>query len=204
MKKILSFFWLLFAVQACINPNIDPDTSTDASDFENIPIADEFDYSTSQTIEVNIQDNSSGVRYDLYTLESDTNNLQLVSGSPVQGLFRTFITLPNSSTQLYMTRNENGQFSSVVLDIQQGRVDFNYEQAQGRGGRLKNGCTEYLYAVNGNGGFFTIDVESGEYASEQLPNLAGGGSIACAVDRANRKCYYNTGTTLRYYDIDAG
>ena len=40
------------------------------------------------------------------------------------------------------------------------------------------------------------------YSETALSSLVGGGSIACAVDRTNRLCYYNTGTTLRYYDID--
>ena len=65
-------------------------------------------------------------------------------------------------------------------------------------------CTETLYAVNGQGGFYTIDVETGDYSATTMPNLAGGGSIACAVDQENGIMYYNTSTTLRYYDYNAG
>lgn len=65
-------------------------------------------------------------------------------------------------------------------------------------------CSETLYAVNGSGGFYSIDVESGSYSATPLPNLTGGGSIACAVDQENDLVYYNTGTTLRSYNYSTG
>ena len=203
LQYFICLFIFTLIIQSCVRNEVEPGDEGSEEDFENIAIADDFDYATSQDVEVIINDGNQGVRYDIYTLEADTSNLQLASGTPFQGVFRTKLTIPTSTSQLYLIRNQAGNFNTQIVDINGGRAEFTFDQGRGTKSS-KNDCTEKLYAVNGNGQFYRIDNESGNYEEEQLSDLAGGGSIACAVDRANRKCYYNTGTTLRYYDIDAG
>ena len=56
--------------------------------------------------------------------------------------------------------------------------------------------------MNGQAGFYEIDVTSDEYVTTQLPNLPGG-SIANAMDQDNGLVYINVGTTLYKYDVEA-
>lgn len=108
--------------------------------------------------------------------------------------------IPTFCDRIKVERNANGALSVDYLPINGNTASIAYNK---RNGKAQN-CSETLYAVNGQGGFYTIDVESGTYAATTLPNLVGGGSIACAVDQENEIVYYNTGTTLRYYDYQAG
>lgn len=63
-------------------------------------------------------------------------------------------------------------------------------------------CQDRLYAVeNSFGGFWEIDLQESGYTEKQMPNLTGGGSIACALDQANNLVYYNVGRTLYQYDV---
>ncbi len=194
-------------VMSCIEGDVGPG---DANDLETIQVPEEFDFNTAGEVEINIQDANldNVIRYSVYSFGADTLNDLIVTGfTNSDGLFNTRVSLPNYLEKVYVVRNDRGQFDGFELPLNAGLVDFTYTGPGSRTSRqfkTQTGCTEVLYAVNNQGGFYTIDNESGNYEETVLPNLEGGGSIACAVDRANRKTYYNTGTTLRYYDIDNG
>ena len=61
-----------------------------------------------------------------------------------------------------------------------------------------------LCAVNAQRGFYVIDNSSGNFEETVLPNLAGGGSIACALDQENGYVYYNVNRTMYRYDVNSG
>ncbi len=201
---------MLLLLNNCVDKDINPKGSGDSDNLETVVVPEEFDFNTADQIAINIQDpvTANRIKYSIYTFGADTLNDLVASGfTDGLGAFSTNVTVPDYLSEVYIVRNENGNFSGFEVPVQSGVVNFDYTTSSGRNARFfggQNGCTEVLYAVNSQGGFYTIDNESGGYEETVLPNLTGGGSIACAVDRANRLTYYNTGTTMRYYDIDNG
>ncbi|MEO1050708.1 MAG: LruC domain-containing protein [Bacteroidota bacterium] len=195
---------LVLMLSACIDRDITPNSGS-SDDIQDLVVPQTFDFTTTQTIDLTIteDDNEAGVRYDIYTLSSDTLNGLVTSGFSDQGgQYSTRLVIPNYLEKLYIKKNRNGQFESMEVELNSDQVGITFKSKPGgRFSRTEN-CSELLYAVNGDGGFYTIDNESGIYDEVRLSDLEGGGSIACAVDRANRIVYYNTGNTLRYYDID--
>ncbi len=189
---------------ACTRDFIEESDDLAPTDFEEIEVSENFEFSTSQEVQITLSDNETNVRYDIYTLEPDSTNILVASGAPQNGQFQYTLKLPGSVEQLYVQRNATGSFSSAVVNIINKQADHAFTgKSKTKSGVLKDGCFEQLYVVNGQGGFYTINNESGNYEETQLPNLLGGGSIACAVDRANKLCYYNVGQTLYKYDIVA-
>ncbi len=195
---------LLICLCACTRSELEIDALQEPSEFEMMNIPEGFDYATTQTVEITIQDTASHVIYSLYTYEGDTSNFQIATGAPVQGVYRYEATLPSSTQELFLSRNQLGVFSTTILAINQGKANFNYDPSKMTSKTDKADCAESLYAVNNQGQFFRIDLEDANYTNHPLPDLEGGGSIACAVDRSNNRVYYNTGTTLRAYSLESG
>lgn len=195
-------------VAACVDRDVKPQSPAGEENLDTVEVPEEFEFETSGMVEINIQDANIDelIKYSIYSFGADTLNDLVATGfTDNSGSFSTVLNLPNYLQKVYVVRNHKGKFDGFALPIESGTVSLNYTEPGGKTGRYfssQEGCTEVLYAVNSKGRFFTIDNESGSYTETTLPDLDGGGSIACAVDRANRKTYYNTGTTLRYYDID--
>ncbi|MDN5200187.1 LruC domain-containing protein [Fulvivirgaceae bacterium BMA10] len=201
---------LLFVTLSCVKDELGKGNNN-GGDLDEISVPEEFNFETSGKIDIAIQDDlaNGDVKYSIYSFDADTLNDLIVTGAPNSaGLFSTSVTLPTFLEKVYIIRNHGGLFEGVEVPITNNQISYTYNA--GSGGRMsryfnsREGCHELLYAVNNQGGFYTINNESGLYEETVLPNLEGGGSIACAVDRVRRITYYNTGTTLRYYDIDAG
>jgi len=110
------------------------------------------------------------------------------------------LVIPLFCPRLRVERNASGSITSSFYSLNSDTINTSF---QGKRGAAED-CRETLYAVNGQRGFYALNVEDGSYASTALPNPVGGGSIACAVNKDNTIVYYNTGTTLRYYDYKDG
>lgn len=175
--------------------NVDPNVS-----IENLKVSPDFDFRTDEQITLSVNDRETyRVKYTVYASFDAQNEEKIASFLSQGNLNQKVLTVPRFCKRLKVVRNANGALSTEFIDITGASASLNYNK------RAKNNaCSETLYAVNGQGGFYTIDVESGTYDASPLPNLVGGGSIACAVDQENEKVYYNTGKTLRYYDYNAG
>ena len=208
-KRNACYLLMVFMlITACVDKDIKPGTPSGDGSLDTVEVPEDFEFETSGEVEINIQDTDTEniIKYSIYSFGADTLNDLVASGfTDNSGLFTTSISLPNYLEKVYVVRNNKGQFDGFELPVESGMISLNYAAQGGRAGRhfsSQEGCTEVLYAVNSKGQFFTIDNENGSYEETALPDLEGGGSIACAVDRTNRVTYYNTGTTLRYYDID--
>lgn len=204
MKKIyLAIGIITFLMTSCFKEQFDEqkkDLEVNVSEktMEELKIPDDFTFSTATTISLVIKDDTEYTRYDLYDEDNKTDIIG--SGFVNKGELKLSMTIPSNLTNFYAIRTTVKGKTTHTIPVTSPITSYDINSTNKR---VAEDCTEKLYAVNGNGGFYRIDNESDNYDTETLPNLRGGGSIACAVDRENRKVYYNTGTTLRYYDIDA-
>lgn len=204
MRRILILTAGILIIFSCIKKDDDlfNNSSTDLSDLQ---VSDDFEFKTSQEVAIELKDNAGDgkVRYDIYTNEDDINKNFIGAGTTVDGIYKTNVTVSSSSSSIKVIRKLYGTFEEFTIDIENNSVYYDFATSSSKKSKVTSiGCHEKLYAVNSGGGFYTINIDS-NYIETQLPNLQGGGSIACAVDRANRKCYYNVNQTLYYYDIDA-
>ncbi|MEM1135193.1 MAG: LruC domain-containing protein [Bacteroidota bacterium] len=190
----------------------DLDTKNQSFDMEELLIPEGFNYRTSHAVTVQIKEaNPDGyAKYNLYRLDETQQKELLVSGFSIEnGLFKTTLALPLYQQEVRIERSRNGKVTTATVAIQNDQLIHTFNEAENVSSshkawsnqRTAASCVEQLYAVNGDGGFYSINSESGNFEETVLSNLLGGGSIACAVDRSLKKVYYNTGTTLRYYDI---
>ncbi len=178
------------------NPGPDPNVS-----IEDLVVSPNFDFRTETQVTLSINDPETyRVKYTVYA--AFNNQIEERIGSFLaNGNTMSFkLTVPTFCDRLKVERNANGARSVEYVSISGSTASIAFNKRQGKA----MNCSETLYAVNGQGEFYTIDVEGGNYDATPLPNLVGGGSIACAVDQENGIVYYNTGTTLRYYDYGAG
>jgi len=174
----------------------DPDVS-----IQDLVVDPNFNFRTDEQITLNITDPETyRVKYTVYAAFDGQTEEKIASFFPQGNTSQIPLTIPTFCDRIKVERNANGAISIDYIYISGSNAFITYNK---RRGKVQN-CSETLYAVNGQGGFYSIDVESGTYAATSLPNLQGGGSIACAVDQENDIVYYNTGTTLRYYDYVAG
>ena len=175
-----------------LNPNVA---------IEDLVVSPGFDFRTDEQITLSITDPETyRVKYTVYAAFNAQQEEKVASFLANGNSMNVNLTVPTFCNRLKVERNANGAISVQYVSISGGGAAITFSK---RMNKAMN-CSETLYAVNGNGGFYTIDVESGTYNATTLPTLEGGGSIACAVDQENDLMYYNTGTTLRYYDYSAG
>jgi len=178
-------------------PTFDPNV-----DIEDLRVSEDFDFRTEEQVTLTINDPETyRVKYTVYAA-FDNQEQEKVASFLSQGNTTTMkITLPTYCDRVKVERNVNGALSAQFAYISGQNASLSFQRSLGKN---MNGCAETLYAVNGQGDFYTINVEDGSYAVTAMPNLAGGGSIACAVDQETNRMYYNTNNTLRYYDYNAG
>lgn len=194
-----------------------------------LSIPDGFDFSTYHSVKINIVDNGSYAKYDIYaysdelygvgveTFENEQGETvtetaykselleKLVfSGVAKNGVLQQTINLPKFYDKVYIRRNENLQFSSSIEDIVDQEVNYNAAEAKKsvKSNRQKN-AIDYLYGVNGDSQLFQIDPLTGALTDiSQMPM----GSVSCAMDQAN-KILYAVGRSAPYplmkYSIEA-
>ena len=171
--------------------------NTVVESFESLDVQKNFDFRTSENVTLTITDNQKAF-YDIYF--EDGQNFNLGSFYSFSNRGQIDLVVPTYIREFKLKRNFKGTTESFTVDIMGDLADFSFGNFRSK----KSGCSDLLYAVNNDGGFYTIDVGGETYNSSALPNLTGGGSIACAVNKTDRFVYYNTSSGLRYYDIDNG
>ncbi len=165
-----------------------------------ITFPNDFDFKTERELEINISGLATDAVVAIYAVYDDEPENLITKGKEINNEFSKTIIIPAFCKRIKAVKAENGYSSTRFYNISNGVLNTQFKTAYSGGNKAS--CSELLYAVNGQSGFYTIDNETGTYDETALASLVGGGSIACAVDRTSRLCYYNTGTTLRYYDID--
>ncbi len=168
----------------------------------------EFDFKTSRSIEVNIKDlgNESQVKYSISYTFQHTLHQVLSVGKNAPEMTQTLV-IPTAVSELMVEKHTAGGIELKTVDVQAGAASVQFEETFS-GSRAGNNpsseneaCQDRLYAVNGQGGFYSIDVTGDHYTSTPLAQLEGGGSIANALDQENGLVYYNVGTNLWQYDV---
>lgn len=203
MRNSIFLLIFLFILSSCQKED---SNSTNSSPDPNIAIKDlvvspNFDFRTDALINLNISDEETyRVKYTVFAAFDGQLEEKIASIFPQSTSTQAQISVPTFCKRIKIIRNANGVISTIYANISGNAASAIFTKNSGKA----MNCSETLYAVNGQGGFYTIDVESGDYSATTMPNLAGGGSIACAVDQEQGIMYYNTGTTLRYYDYNAG
>lgn len=203
MRKLSLFLFSLFVLASCTK---DSTTTTNPSPNPNVAIEDlvvspNFDFRTDEQITLSITDPETyRVKYTVYAAFNAQQEEKVGSFLATGNSMNINLTVPTFCDRLKVERNANGAISVQYVSISGNGAAMTFNK---RMNKAMN-CSETLYAVNGNGGFYSIDVESGTYSATPLPNLTGGGSIACAVNQENDLVYYNTGTTLRTYNYSTG
>lgn len=161
---------------------------------------DEFDFSTKKEITLHLATTDDAGKYQIsydwlgeaaalgtFNAQKKSKPIQLEVPANVQTINVQLVNAEGSQTRQFNIASQETIEVSFPNDM----------------GRTDAGCQDRLYAVeNSFGGFWEIDLQQDGYQESQLPNLSGGGSIACALDQENGYMYYNVGRTLYRYDVN--
>ncbi len=190
----------------------------------NIP--DGFDFSTHKKTNISITDPNRSIKYEVFQYSEELIYLEdrtfmneagefvtepiystdlleklIFTASPSNGEINLNVNIPTFCKKLYLRRKDNLKYSSHIVDVVDGQVNFTYSNSANRSEK-----TNYLYGVNTSGQFFSYDISDGSSTIlTSLPN--GQGSIAAAIDNVNNKLYAigNQGAhPLLVYDIALG
>ncbi|MCL6272595.1 LruC domain-containing protein [Muricauda sp. 2012CJ35-5] len=129
----------------------------DETAIVNLVIPEDFNFETSETVTITINDNTPGAIYTVYAYnntqyentsiavtndagESDTEmvfetdelNQILFTGSPSNGQLQHTIMTPKYYSQLYLRRKDGSSFTSEILDINQGEVTYTFTDTSGK------------------------------------------------------------------------
>lgn len=200
VRNYIALLLTLFLLASCQKDSgdspvndLDPNVS-----IENLVVSPDFDFRTEEQITLSINDPETyRVKYTVYAAFDGQQEEKIASFLSTGNTMNVKLTVPTFCNRLKVERNANGAKSADIVDISGNGAAVTFSKNLGKA----MNCVETLYAVNGQGGFYTLDVKSGTYAATTMPNLAGGGSIACAIDQENGIMYYNTGNLalLRLY-----
>lgn len=176
----------------------EPEENEPLSDFH---FPEGFDFETSQEVTLSFAPSLPGGKYEV-GYEWQQQRLVVTSLNVLKEMSPVQLQVPKGVHELLISyRNDGSEVEqSFPIDMDQ-RIYVEFPETTGR----TLACQDRLYAVeNSFGGFWEIDLREGGYAENQLSNLQGGGSIACALDQENNHVYYNVGRTLYRYDVETG
>tara|TARA_R110002050_G_scaffold122481_1_gene241072 strand:+ start:145 stop:2139 length:1995 start_codon:yes stop_codon:yes gene_type:complete len=211
INNLFKFSFVLLLLAGCNLFSPEKITKIDEED-QVLSIPSGFDFSTYQDVTINISDNATYAKYDVYAYsdelydagtetyenefgetvtetiyKSDVLEKLIFSGVPSNGVLKQTINLPNFYNKVYIRRNKHLSFSSSIEDIIDQEVNYTFSES-GANERSLAGqtVTDYLYSVNGEGQLFQIDPLTGELTD--LSNMPMG-SFTCAIDQENKMLY---------------
>ncbi len=215
----------LFGLTACNETPEPAPTPAESTGIESLTIPDQFNFSTTQKITVNIHDAESGAKYDIYSLKSekpeqiiysdddtvvvmDDRNQKLASGMTTADGFNVTLNIPAYHKYLYIVRSKDGHFTRKDLLITGNTMDYTYQGASVKQGFARpvaaksDATSDILYSVSGNSTDLNqIDLGTGTVTKVgNLPFT----SIANAVDKVDNYVYVANRERpfeLGYYDL---
>ena len=202
MKKILLLLVPVALLLSSCKLTLDEEIPTEVNEIAETSFDDSFDFNTSRVVEVTIADegNANNV-FEVLAVNPEGVEEVVAAGRSVKGGLSFSLNLPSYLDKITIVKQTSSGESRNQFPITNDEVNaqvFNFQASQ------SSFCVDHLYAVNGNSGFYKIDVTNSNLTATQLPNLMGGGSIACALDQENEMVYYNVGRTLyRYHTASA-
>jgi len=168
-KSIFRFLFIpvfLLTIQSCVKDTltetvspeeenvVEEEEESSINDITNLQIPEGFEFETSETVTVTINDNASNAIYTVYayddrqynieevdiindegeadtavTFESDELNQILFKGRPVNGVLEQTIMSPSYYSQVYIRRKEGNMFTSQIVDIQNGAANYIFSDA---------------------------------------------------------------------------
>ncbi len=168
--KLITILTFVGLIQSCVKDNLadgtdpeeeniveegEPDSSP--TDITNLMIPENFEFSTSETVNVTINDNTPNAIYTVYAYNSTQYNLEevdvindegepdtetsfetdelnqvLFTGRPINGMLQHTIMMPSYYSQLYIRRKEGTVFSSEIIAINDGNVTYNFSNTSGK------------------------------------------------------------------------
>ncbi|WP_248724199.1 LruC domain-containing protein [Seonamhaeicola sp. ML3] len=188
------------------------DTETPVSEdpIDNLNIPTGFSFNTQQEVRVVINDVQDNVKYDIYAYSDEKQFVRvetfeneegetvtdsvfkngildklIFNGVTKGGRIDKTITIPSHFSKLYLRRKDYLRYSSDIVDINNGQVNFFSSGSTGKSA-LKNNAADLFYSVNGNGELFQIDVSTGASA---LLSYMPAGSNSCAIDQEEKVLY---------------
>ncbi len=150
---------LLLVLSSCVKDNLDDtineemqqEEEFDESSIVDLVIPEEFEFKTSETVSININDVSPNAIYTIYayndaplsieendvindegqadsvtTFESDEFNQILFTGRSVNGTLQHTVSIPSYYSKIYVRRKEGSAFSSQVVDIANGSANYTH------------------------------------------------------------------------------
>ena len=216
-NKILLFVSVLIAASifsSCKKQNTNPQQGKKITD---LVIPANFNFETTKTIELTINDFEEGARYDIYTINSTTPddiiytgtdttvviddlNSLVASGFINNGTYTALITVPIYHEYLFVMRGKNGMFYGENIELTSEKVTYNFTGSKLKASLLDD---DILYSVNGS----NTDIQSINLTTGDV-NLVGNlpfKSIANAADKINNRIYAANKKApfqLGYYDLN--
>ncbi|TAI49516.1 LruC domain-containing protein [Flagellimonas allohymeniacidonis] len=227
-SQIVSLFLgicTIFCLESCVKDSLEEPIET-ATETENeseepapvgellitdLKIPDGFEFKTEKPLQLVINDNTTGVKYDVYAYRASTaqgqftyiseedeeitdtdvivDNLNhlLFSGVPSGGRIEHSFVVPSYFEKLYIRRKEGFAYSSSIVDIVGNEVTYTHVPSSGKGASSsKSAIEDYLYCVNGSGELFQVDPLNGDYTFISTMPM---GSYTAAIDQQNKVLY---------------
>jgi len=213
LKVILTFIIGFLLITSCKKDTPLPETNKDITDLV-IPAT--FNFATTRTVELTINDFENGARYDIYTINSTTPddiiytstdttvviddlNQLVASGFIQNGSFKTLLTIPSYHEYLFIMRGKDGVFFGENVQIQSDVVNYNFTNGKLKSAKIED---DMLYTVNRlNNELKSINLGTGQIT---LVGNMPFSSNANAADKINNRIYAankNSPYELGYYDL---
>ncbi|NLR94814.1 LruC domain-containing protein [Flammeovirga agarivorans] len=212
--NLLSISIVLFLLIGCTNEKdkeINTDDPISEGSINDVTVPSGFDYKTTKTIYVKVS-SSNFAGSNLITAYLSTpagEKIKMFSGlSDENGVLNMELSVPTYIDELYISKQAAGleffetasiatEYVNVEFDVESELVPFEASQA-----RKSNTCNDFIYVVNGNGEFFSINLDN-DLAITDYPDLSGG-SFAATYDRENNIIYYDVKGKLYSYVKETG
>lgn len=168
--RLCLFLLFIGLLNSCVKDSIDeivedgtqqeeeqPEDEFDESAMVNLVIPEGFEFQTSETVNITINDPSPDAIYTVYsysdiqysqeeidiindegeqdttfTFETDELNQVLFTGRPISGLLEYSVVIPAYYSQLYIRRKEGTMFSSEKIDILSGSATYTHTDISGK------------------------------------------------------------------------
>lgn len=168
-KSFLALF-MLIVLSSCVKDNLDDmvneetqqeeneeEEEFDESAIVNLVIPEGFEFRTSETVNITINDGATNAIYTVYayndvpfrvqenevindegepdtetTFESDEYNQILFTGRPVGGVLESTVTVPAYYSKIYLRRKEGNSFASEIVDIVGNAVNYTHTDVSGK------------------------------------------------------------------------
>ena len=214
LKKIGLILSLIGLISSCtktteeiINDDLNNDPTAQAtSSVNDIEVPEGFNYDVTKSFNIEITSSafSGKALYSIYMMDDMGNYTKL--GNTISndvGSTNYQVTLPSYVEKLYIVKRLKGKewYKLVTVSSNELEVDFDKlaQEMTSSNRRALASCEDIVYAMNHQGAFFGIQIESETYDQTDYGTINSGG-YAMAYDQDNNIFYYDVKGTLYSYN----